>query len=130
MSGCADVCLDHGYGYEPNNFWSSAIVTARKVYTCVECHEPISPGQRYERARGKTDNRFWTVTSCLVCAEIRDAFVCGSWIYGDLWESIRESMFPIWETKGPLDCLAKLTTLEARQKCREEYEEWQEDNRQ
>lgn len=124
MSGCADVCLDHDYdGF--NEFYSDRLVTARKPHKCCECGGAIGSGQRYQRASGKNDGNLWTEATCAVCAEIRAAFVCGTWIFGELWESIRETMFPIWETLGPLDCLAKLTTLGAREKCRAEYAKWQ-----
>jgi hypothetical protein len=60
----------------------------------------------------------------MVCCEIREAFVCGSWVFGMLWESMSEEMFPMWRTKGAWDCLAKLTTPEAVAKCNAEYKEW------
>lgn len=120
---CADVCLDHDYD-EYNEFYSEQIVTARKAHRCCECAETIQPGAKYERASGKSDGRIWTVASCALCAEIRGAFVCGSWQFGQLWESIEETLFPIWDTSGPIDCLAKLETVEARNKCRDRYRDW------
>lgn len=68
------------------------------------------------------------MATCLVCAEIRGAFVCGSYEFGRLWESIWEEMFPIWDTHGPIDCLAKLETKAARDYARERYAEWRADN--
>ena len=122
---CADVCLDHDYD-ESNEFYSEAIVTARKPHQCCECKETIRPGQQYERATGKSDGDVWTSKTCALCREIRKAFVCGTWTFGLLWESIEEGMFPVWETAGPIDCLAKLDTIEARDKCREYYRKWKE----
>ena len=127
MSGCADVCLDHGYdGY--NVFYKERIVTARKLHHCVECGEEIRVGEKYELVNLKNEHGFQAIKTCAVCEEIRNAFICGTWAFGELWESIREGMFPVWETKGPLDCLAKLTTVAARDRCREEYADWKEDN--
>jgi hypothetical protein len=60
----------------------------------------------------------------MVCCEIREAFVCGSWVFGMLWDSICEEMFPMWRTKGAWDCLSKLETPEAVAKCNAEYKEW------
>lgn len=120
---CFDVCLDHGYD-DYNDFYHESIVAARKPYRCVECGTAIPVGARYERAAGKADGRVWTVHTCLLCAEIRKAFVCGGWQFGQLWESIEEDMFPIWDKAGPIDCLAKLDTREARDKCRDWYADW------
>lgn len=116
MSGCGDVCLDHGFE-EPVDLYSEMIVTARGRWSCCECHEFIEPGQRYQYAKGLCDGSWFMERTCLICAEIRKVFVCGSWIFGELWESIRQEMFPVWETKGPMDCLIKLENPEARDKC-------------
>jgi hypothetical protein len=120
---CADVCLDHDYD-EGNDFYSETKPRARKPHRCCECGETIHVGAVYQRASGKADGEIWTTRSCAVCCEIRSAFVCGSWEFGRLWESIREEIFPIWEESGPIDCLAKVETLEARNKLREEYQDW------
>lgn len=126
--GCADVCLDHCYD-EDNELYAESTVTARKPHTCCECGVTIAPGQSYQRVSGKSDGRMWTAKTCAVCVEIRRAFVCGTWIFGELWQSIEEGMFPVWDTSGPIDCLAKLDTREARDKCRERYRQWREDQR-
>lgn len=91
---CADVCLDHGYD-EYNDFYSEAMVKARKPHKCCECNEWIPIGVSYERASGKADGHMWTEATCALCAEIRKAFVCGSWVFGRLWDSIEDEMFPI-----------------------------------
>lgn len=117
---CAEVCLDHDFDCS-NDFYHEAVVKARKVHKCCECGEAIPVGASYQRASGKSEGDVWTAKTCVVCAEIRRAFVCGSWTFGYLWESIEEGMFPVWDTQGPLDCLAKLESLEARNKCRDRY---------
>lgn len=126
MSGCADVCLDMDSDYGGSDFYRESIVKARKSHQCCECGDAIASGQTYERASGKSDGDMWSFATCASCAAIRDAFVCGSWIYGMLWESIEEGMFPVWDRTGPIDCLAKLETLEARDKCRQRYQQWRE----
>lgn len=123
---CADVCLDHYYDAD-NEFYSESVVIARKAHQCCECRETIRAGDSYERASGKADGDLWTAKTCRLCREIRKAFVCGTWTFGLLWESIEESMFPIWDDKGPIDCLAKLDSVEARNKCREAYRQWRGD---
>ena len=129
MSGCADVCLDMDADFGGSDFYTESMHTARKAHKCCECGDAIAPGQRYERASGKSDGEMWSFATCASCADIRDSFVCGSWVYGMLWESIQESMFPVWDRKGPIDCLAKLETLEARNKCRERYADWKKDRK-
>lgn len=121
---CADVCLDMDYDADSSDFCTESFHKARKSHKCCECGGVIAKGQRYERAAGKTCGEMWSHATCAACAEIREAFVCGSLVYGMLWESIKESMFPVWDRKGPIDCLAKLETLEARDKCRAQYAEW------
>jgi hypothetical protein len=123
---CADVCISHDYDRSAE-FYTEKMVTARKPHVCCECSVRILPGNRYERASGKHDGNIWTETTCALCSEVRHAFVCHSWVFGQLWESIEEEMFPIWNERGPLDCLAKLTTLEARNLCRDRYAEWRND---
>lgn len=121
---CADVCLDHGAdGF--NEFYAERLVVARKVHRCCECGAGIAAGERYERATGKSDGSIWSQATCTLCVEIRSAFVCGSCVFGQLWESIEEEMFPRWRTHGPFDCMAKLTTAGARDYCRARFEEWE-----
>ena len=124
---CADVCLFEHYEGNGPDFHTTKTVTARKSHQCEECRDPINPGERYECTSGKWDGQMSTFRVCLPCVEIRDAFTCGSWIYGELWESIREEMFPVWREKGPWDCLAKLTSEAAIEKCNAEYREWMRD---
>ena len=39
---------------------------------------------------------------------------------------VADVMFPIWETEGPIDCLAKVESKEARDLLRARYAEWRE----
>ncbi len=123
---CAEVCIDHGYDTH-NEFFAQSKPVARKEWRCVECGRAIRPGQRYERSAGKAEGDLFCEQTCLVCAEIREAFVCGAWVFGMLWESIWDEMFPIWDTRGPIDCLAKLESKEARDYARTRYAEWREE---
>ena len=126
---CADVCLEFEYEGSGAAFYTERVVTARKVHRCCECFTAIPVGATYQRASGKYDGEVSTVKTCAACMEIRKAFVCGAWIFGQLWEEIEQVMFPILYESGPLDCLAKLKTVEARQKCRDRYHEWQQETR-
>lgn len=127
MSGCADVCVYQDYD-DIAEFSTARIVVARKAHTCCECRRQIERGESYERATGKGDFGFWSEPTCQTCVEIRKAFVCGSiFVLGMLWESVEEELFPRWRTQGPFECLAKLTTPEAREYCQQRFAEWEAD---
>lgn len=117
------MCLSHDYDGS-NSFYCEKLRLARKPYVCCECQKPIATGELYQYATGKNDDQIFSARTCAPCAEIRTAFVCGSWVFGELWESVRSEMFPVWRAKGSWDCLAKLTTPEAVELCNAEYREW------
>ncbi len=124
MSGCMDVCVYHEYEGS-NEFYAEKRVTARKAHTCVECGEQITPGQRYDYASGKCAGVFFDAKTCLICVDVRRAFVCGGAVFGLLWESVEEELFPRWRKEGPFECLAKLATAEARAFCQARFETWE-----
>lgn len=126
MAGCAEVCIDMDYG-ESNEFHAACMRTARKGHSCCECNRTIEPGERYEYAAGKYDGHFFAEKTCAECAAIRDALVCGSYVYGQLWEAIEEEVFPVWDRTGPWDCLAKIDLLSARQALQECYKVYREE---
>jgi hypothetical protein len=126
MSGCADVCVTHDWDGS-NEFYAERVVVARKAHECIECEEQIAPGQMYRRSNGKADGDFFTVPTCLVCVEIAKAFVCGGQVFSMLWESIEEEIFPRWREEGPFECLAKLSTTEARAYIQHRYDAWEAD---
>lgn len=122
---CNDVCIDQSWAADGNcEFYTDKIVTARRAHRCVECSQRINVGQRYERASGRYDGDFFSDATCLLCADVRKSFVCGSWVLGLLWESVEEELFPRWRDEGPFECMAKLQTQEARDYCLTRYEEW------
>jgi hypothetical protein len=121
--GCADVCLSHDYDGD-TSLYREGFSHARKEYGCCECGDAIPAGEQYQWASGKTGDGMFRVHTCAACAEIRAAFFCGSWIFGEMWETIREGMFPVWKRASAIDCLAKLTTDAAIAKCNAEYAEW------
>lgn len=119
---CADICLEADYEND-NAFFVERMVTARKEHICCECRSPILPGNRFECAKGKDDS-FWVAKTCADCAEIRKAFFCGSWVYGYMFSQIRAELFPVWDEVSPIDCLAKVESLSARNALRMAYTEW------
>jgi hypothetical protein len=122
---CADVCLFDGYEFDGSaTLYRKATRTARKDHECEECPETILAGERYEWATGCYDGEFQVFKTCSVCVEIRTAFTCGSWVHGNLWESIQEEMFPEWKRSGEWDCLAKLKTQRAIDAMNRRYRWW------
>jgi hypothetical protein len=105
---CADVCVEMDYDGS-NEFYNEATRTAAKPHQCCECHEVIPKGSQYEYVSGKSDGYFWTAKTCVLCAEIRIAFCCGSWQFGRLWESVGDSLFRWSNTMTVIDCPAKLS---------------------
>lgn len=122
---CADVCIDMDVNVY-NDFYCETQRKAQKPHICCECRETIKPGKDYWHAVGKSEGDIWTAKTCAVCYEVRRTFVCGSWEFGGLWQAIRDVLFPSWDVSGPIDCLAKVETLEARNKLRKEYADYKE----
>lgn len=123
---CSDACSIDMDADGHTEFYSEVVRRARKPYKCCECYEPISVGERYEAAAGKWEGEIFTERTCLPCAEIRRAFAC-SWVFGKLWETIRDQLFGGWNDMKAIDCLAKLTTDAAIAKMRAEYAQYVED---
>jgi hypothetical protein len=123
---CADACVTHDYDSGGNTaLYREGFSRARNAYTCCECGVSIAIGERYQWASGKTEGGgMFREHTCEVCAEIRAAFVCGSWVFGALWESLRDELFPRWKTHSAIDCLAKLQTADAVAMSNNEFAEW------
>lgn len=124
---CADACLWMGDN-PANAFHVARIRRARRPRACCECRRVIAPGERYEYVSAKNEGGLFTVHTCFPCVEVRTAFTCDGWLYGELWEAMRDQLFPAWRLHGTMiDCLAKLPSLEARDLCRAQYAEWAND---
>lgn len=119
MSDCG-VCLT---GYDDcgdTEFIRTEIRKARKPHMCSECGKVIPVGEKYEHADGKTDGDFWGYDTCLICAEIADAFYCdGRWFGGMLWEGMEEVFGKL--TTG---CLERLTTAAAKAELMRRWNKW------
>lgn len=122
---CADVCLSLS-DYDCGPEWSAdRRVRAAKPHRCCECGEAIATGDVHEVVVGRWDGEFNTYRTCAACVEVRAAFCCGGWIFGELWESVRAELFPRWEKNlMGVECLAKLETDEAVAKMRAKYAAW------
>jgi hypothetical protein len=126
---CRDVCISSDLD-DYAEFYRDGIVRAAKPYVCEECRNAIAVGESHQYATGKYDGDWFSVRTCLICAEVRSAFACGGTVFGQLWAEMDEQVFPKWNAMVAIDCLAKLTTDAAIAKVRAEYAEWKEDNEQ
>lgn len=119
MSGC-NVCIsDYAEGDRPS-FHSVKIVAARKPHRCYECRRFMSIGERYEAVSGQWGGHFARYRTCLVCAEIRDAFCCDGFTYGQLWEGAEMDLFP----NIGAGCFDKLSTTAAKQMLARRWRSW------
>ena len=125
--GCENVCVYMSYDSDDNEFYSESIRRARKSYQCCECRRTIVPGQPYQYVSAKSDGAVWSKRTCPECAEIRRVFCCEGWVFGDLWKTVEESLFDMWKTTSPIECLARLESVEARNLMRERYVAWRDD---
>jgi len=78
-------------GDSPEPF-TERLIKARKEHKCCECHEVIKVGDIYELAKGRWDGDWRSYHTCLRCSRIRQDFMSCGWIYGGLWEALRESL--------------------------------------
>lgn len=117
MGDCG-ICLS---GFDGSSeFCHTEIRKARKPHKCSECNKEIPVGGRYEHATGKTEGDLWAYDTCMICAEIAEAFYCGGrWFGGMLWESMYEVLPEM--TTG---CLSRLTTAAAKEELVRRWNEW------
>lgn len=119
MSDCG-ICLTGFDDGGCSEFIHTKIRKARKPHRCSECQKEIPISERYEHAVGKTDGDIWAYDTCLVCAEIAEAFYCdGRWWGGMLWEQMEE-VIPEMTT----GCLNRLTTAAAKAELIRRWNEW------
>ena len=86
------TCLIDGSQDDPlPELFQETIRRARREWKCIECGDPIAPGETYEEARGKWEGTWDTHRTCQGCANIRSVLCCGSWTYGELLNELREA---------------------------------------
>lgn len=82
--------------YDAPEFFSRAIVTARKSHRCYECGNIIMPRDKYESTCGKWEGSFDTFKTCERCLDIRtwvtNNLPCFCWGYGNMIEDAHESV--------------------------------------
>ena len=116
-------CLTGDFDSDGNDFYEEEMRTARKEHKCSECGKKILPGDKYAHSTGKTCGvkEIWTNKTCVVCDEIREHFYCGGgWLFGQLWEDIREQIFG---EVFRFECMKGLST-KAREAVLDDWRKW------
>ena len=117
MSDCG-VCITSG-DFDECTGYRCVIVKAGKEWECSECGCKIPKRSPYELASGFNDRDFWQAKTCLICAEIADAFMChGRWHGGILWDSM-DSFYDDLNTA----CFARLKTVAAKKELQRRWME-------
>lgn len=86
---CMIDCCDEGYVV----YNRPSEVTARKVHRCDECRRDISIGQRYWRASGLYDGRWYRHAICAECHSTACEWLmrnCRGFLHEGVEEDIRE----------------------------------------
>lgn len=118
--GDCNVCIGGDGDGEYCTVSDSKMVKARKPHECFECSKKIQPGETYERISQLYEGEWNRMSVCLICSEISIALSCDGRILGNMWEEIRDYVFPNMTT----GCLAKLKTVAAKQYLVEKWKEW------
>ena len=124
MSDCG-VCIG---GYDTDGmseFYNVKWPKARKEHHCEDCGKVIAVGETYKRESGKFDGELYDIITCAICSEIRSAFTCSEYDQtgpptGELWNDIKEQMFPTLTTA----CFEKLETPAAKAELRRRWMQW------
>jgi len=88
--------IDCSCDYDPPEFWSKTVPTARKQHRCEECAGPIFPGEKYEYIAGKWGGYFDSFKTCERCVDIRqwvqNNLPCFCWAHGNMIEDAAEAV--------------------------------------
>lgn len=99
-------------------------VRASRDWECCECGERIPKHTAYELASGfraDNGNSHWQSKTCVLCAEIANAFMCDGRWYGSgrFWEQMEESFASLNSS-----CFDRLKSAEAKTELRRRWMEW------
>ena len=119
---CSCVAYGQGEGCGPECMFTT-IRRARKEHKCVECHEKIHKGEKYEYISGIWDGEPHSYKTCLPCSEIRDTLV-EDFLFRELYLALGESFG--FDEILPSRCMAKLTKPARDKLCDWIEREWEE----
>ena len=122
MSECGCVWVDT----DDCEQWrlENRLVTARKDHKCYECGDQIKKGDQYKLEKLADVDGISTYKTCMTCFEIRKAFFCQGWWYGQVSCDLREH---IREMGGKIssDCIAPLPPAARERVCDMIEEVWE-----
>jgi hypothetical protein len=121
MDGCG-VCVSFGGGEECIGY-RCVIVKAGQDWECSECGTKIAKGAQYELASWFYADRsgHGNCKTCLICAEIADAFMCGGRYHSSsFWEHMEDTAYPKLTTA----CFERLKTSAAKAELQRRWIEW------
>lgn len=82
--------------YDPPEFQTTKICTARKEHRCGECGCVVRAGEKYEYTFAKTYGDLWGAKVCLRCLEVRryvqEMVPCFCWYNGNMLEDAKETI--------------------------------------
>ena len=117
-----DVCIGSDCDDGIVETLSESHPKARKPHKCLECKREILPGETYECFVGVWEGKIQRYNTCALCEEIRAVFCCGGgWIWGSLWDDMREIAFPILTTAT--ECFQELSPA-AKQFVLDKWAKW------
>lgn len=120
MTDCG-VCLMGDFDACDGYIDAVSLVVLDHAQKCSECNKTVPSGLTIEQADWFDDVSDDTIYTCLICAEIADAFYCDGRMYGGgLWESM---MYEVMDQLNS-SCFDKLKTPEAKQELRRRWMEW------
>ena len=114
------VCVSGNFGCETEGY-RCVIVRAGQDWDCEECGRKIPRSTLYELASGFTEGSHWNTKTCVICAEIAEAFCCHGRMHGNLWQDFEDSEA---FSKLTTACFDKLKTVAAKTELRERWIEW------
>jgi hypothetical protein len=121
MSDCGVCVSGYDCGTECTGY-RRVIVKAGQDWGCSECGRKIPKGTLYELASWfyADHEGFGNCKTCIICAEIAEAFMCGGRWHGErFWEDM-EDAYP----KLTASCFDKLQTPEAKAELQRRWMEW------
>ena len=68
------------------------ITQANENFICCECKKQIKKRENFKSEILSFENKISEYKICLACINIRDVFVCGSWIYGLILDEIYDCL--------------------------------------
>lgn len=119
MSDCG-VCVGFNDGSDCTMYRCVIVKRAGKNWQCSECGKDIPKGTSYEYASWLNDGSYGNAKTCLLCAEIADAFQCNGRYHAErFWEDM-------WDAYDALTtaCFNRLRTVEAKMELQRRWQEW------